>query len=202
MDELELIRKLKAGDEPAFEQLVDDYGKKIYSTALRILGDADAAQDASQDVFLKIYGAAASFKGNSALSTWIYRITVNVCLDSKRRQRRLKLYTPPDGGEDEDPQARLPDPSPRPDEAYESRETRAEILDALKMLDDDQRTAVVLRDIQGLSYIEAAEAMGCAEGTFKSRLSRARGNLREILSERGNFFARPASKSVKEGERS
>ena len=183
MDEKALIEAARRGDVGSFNQLVLSYQSMAYNVAYRILGDRDAAADATQDAFLSAFKAIGKFRGGSFRS-WLLRIVTNACYDQLRRKQRqptasldaLLLSNPA-------PVRPLTDPQESPEE----HAMRQELSDALQVgissLPPEQRTTLVLSDIQGLTYQEIAEITGVSLGTVKSRLSRARSKLRDFLLE-------------------
>jgi RNA polymerase sigma-70 factor (ECF subfamily) len=176
------------GDVMAFNELVLTYQTTVFNVALRTLGHPEDAADATQETFLSAYRAINEFRGGS-FKAWLLRIAVNTCYDVlRRRQRRpstsLEVILE-EGGDN----PRLADRQVGPERAALGSETVEMIEQALLTLPDDQRTIVVLCDIQGLSYEEAADIESIALGTVKSRLSRARARLRQFLVERGELPA-------------
>ncbi|MFQ6059549.1 MAG: RNA polymerase sigma factor, partial [Anaerolineae bacterium] len=180
MDEQALIKAARKGDARAFNQLVRAYQSLAYNVAYRILGDAEAAADATQDAFLSAFQALGRFRGGS-FRAWLLRIVTNACYDQLRRQQRR-------------PTSSLEDLLPEPDtssyfthkgEAPEDYALRQElgriIQQGLQTLPPDQRMTLVLSDVQGLSYQEIAEVTQVSLGTVKSRLSRGRARLRDYL---------------------
>ncbi|MDR3207466.1 MAG: sigma-70 family RNA polymerase sigma factor [Oscillospiraceae bacterium] len=199
--ESEWVRQAAAGDRAAFEALARAYEKKVYSLALRMSHDREDAFDLSQDIFLKLYRTLPQFRGESAFSTWLYRLAYNVCLDFTRkraRRRELPLSPRPDGADS--PPAEWPDLRYAPENEYEKKELRAAVAQAMDDLSPEHRAVLTLRDIEGLSYEEIAEALTLPTGTVKSRLARAREGLRGILVAQGNFFAKETSKEAKGGD--
>jgi len=175
-DEKDLVTALQRGEESAFGELVENYSKMIYSTAFSMLQNAEEAQDASQEVFLSVYRYIGKFKKNSKLSTWIYRITVNACMNILKKKRIS--VTPI---EREDGVIEISDSSAHPEEILMAKITRREIADAISALESNQRAVIVLRDIENLSYEEISEILHIPAGTVKSRINRARCLLREHL---------------------
>lgn len=178
----ELIQRLQRGDEWAFQLLVRRFRKKIFAIAFGITLDAEESQDMVQEVFLQAYRTIDTFRGDASLSTWLNRITVNRCLNWKRRwARRFKwLHVSTDSTDDKatiEPQSDLPTPEVR----VANAQTRQQIDKALKTLPDQARTVFVLREVEGLSYEEIAETTAIKLGTVRSRLFHARQRLREIL---------------------
>lgn len=182
MDEPTLIRAAQHGDVAAFNQLVRAYQAQVYRTAYRVLGDTAAAEDATQDAFIAAYKHIRNFRGGS-FKAWLLRIVTNACYDQLRvKQRRPTasldaLLLNPD-----QPAAGLERAaSESPQEVAERHELGALIQRGLATLPHEQRLTLVLIDIEGLSYEEAADALGTNLGTIKSRLSRARAALRDFL---------------------
>ena len=182
MDEAAAIASARKGDARAFNQLVPLYQSMAYNLAYRILGDADAAADATQDAFISAYKAMRKFRGGS-FKAWILRIVTNACYDQLRRKQRRPTESLDDLEIDADYVGYLRDGADLPDEAYERRELNQAIQSGILSLPMDQRTVLVLSDMQGLSYQEIAEATGLSLGTVKSRLSRGRAKLRDYLVE-------------------
>ena len=178
----ELILRLQRGDEWAFQLMVRRFRKKIFSIAYGITLDAEESQDIMQEVFLQVYRTIGDFRGDASLATWLHRITVNRSLNWKRRwARRFKWLhvsiDSTDGPSPAEPESDLPSPETR----LANVQTRQQIDNALKMLPDQARTVFVLREQEGLSYEEIADAIGIKLGTVRSRLFHARKRLREIL---------------------
>lgn len=199
--ERELVQQAKAGDRAAFAGLVSAYEGKIYNLALRYLGSREDAMDASQEVFLRVFRFLPGFQEESGFSTWIYRIGVNVCKDMLHR--RLKRAEQPLEVPDEEDEGRpvdVPDLRYDPERIMEGVELRQALSDAILALPEQQREIIILRDIRGLSYEEIALALALESGTVKSRLFRARENLRKKLLQNGNIFGVSVSKPVKGGK--
>lgn len=196
-----LVQKAKAGDRDAFAALVSAYEGKIYNLALRYLGNREDAMDASQEVFLRVFRFLPGFQEESGFSTWIYRIGVNVCKDmlSKRAKRgELSLELP---DEEEDYRTtEVADSRYDPEAIVEQADLRESLAEAIGQLPQQQREMIVLRDIQGLSYEEIGQVLSLEAGTVKSRLSRARENLRKKLLQSGNIFGVSPSKLSKGGK--
>jgi len=180
--EAALIERCVAGDEVACADLVAAHQRTVFNLAFHLLGDRDEALDVSQEVFLRVFRTLSRFRGQSALRTWIYRIVVNQVRNRQRwwrRRRQADLISLDDHlrrcGEIEARQEILPD------RLLASKETAARIWSAMEQLPFDQRTALVLREVDGLRYEEIAFTLDVAVGTVKSRLTRARQALREEL---------------------
>jgi len=176
------IRAAQRGDGHAFDRLVDAHYRSVYNTAYRMLGAESAASDATQATFLKVYEALGSFRGDASFSTWLYRITMNVCLDDLRRRRNEPLSLTDEDEEGEPTGERdLPDESDEPGRTAEQRELQRLVHEAIGRLPEDFRTVIVLYDIRGLSYQDIGAALDIPLGTVKSRLNRARHALREEM---------------------
>jgi RNA polymerase sigma-70 factor (ECF subfamily) len=171
----ELVRRVQAGDQTAFNLLVLKYQHRVLKLVGRFVNDAAEAEDVAQEAFLKAYRALASFRGDSAFYTWLYRIAINTAKNALVSQRRrpvdfdLDLQDP----EQYDRQARLKE-SDTPEGVLLTEEIRTVVEEAMAQLPEDLRTAIVLRELEGLSYEEIAEAMDCPVGTVRSRIFRAR----------------------------
>ncbi len=179
-----LLAKAKAGDVTAFEELIDAYQKKVFNLAFRIIGNCDDAADLAQETFVRIFKAISNFKEQSSFSTWVYRITTNVCLDEiRRRKNRTVLSLDEDiHTDDGDMKRQVESDELRPDEAAEREEVCRIVNKAISMLPEDQRLVITLRDIDGISYEEIAKIVDCPSGTVKSRINRARLALKNLLS--------------------
>jgi len=182
----ELILRLQRGDEWAFQLLVRRFRKKIFSVAYGITLDREESQDIVQEVFLQAYRSIVGFRGDSSLATWLHRITVNRCLNWKRRwARRFKwMHVSTDSTDDDVPTVEIESPLPNPEDRVADAQTRRQIENALKMLPEQIRTVFVLRELEGLSYEEIADVTGIKLGTVRSRLFHARQRLKEILQPR------------------
>lgn len=175
-----LLRRLRRGDERAFAELVRAFQDRVYSMTLRMLGDAHEAEDLAQEVFVALHGALGTFRGEARLSTWIFRVARNHCLN------RLKYLTRRDRGRTSElteaaESASASEPDEGPDAAVTTRERRELLGRALSTLDEEHRMLVVLRDLEGLSYDEIAAITDQPVGTVKSRLHRSRVALAEAI---------------------
>ena len=181
-NDIDLVRRAKSGDMVAFDQLVYNYEKKVYLMAYRSTANEQDALDISQEVFIKVYRSIASFKEESSFSTWLYRITSNVLIDfSRKKQNKSTLSLYVENEDEEELYIDLPSREDTPEQAYEAKSLREEIQKALLSLSERHRQIVIMRDINGFSYTEISEILNISEGTVKSRLARARENLRRIL---------------------
>lgn len=199
MDDKHIVAQARRGDLSAFEELVIRYEKRVYAIALRSSGSPEDAADITQEVFLKVWRSMESFRGDSGFSTWLFRITMNLCVDHARRRQTQPQTQPLVQGEEDDERP-IPDTALTPEEHLENSELGRELAAALDEVSDEHRRIVLLRDVSGMSYTEIAEVLEISEGTVKSRLSRARIALRKILLKRGNLFHLSPSKDTKGGE--
>ena len=185
LDERKLIERASGGDANAFNRLLSQHERRMYAVAMRMCGNREDAQDCLQEAMLRIYRAIGSFKGQSTFSTWVYRITMNTCLDELRRKKNKQNasldnlldmgWSPTDG-------------SNTPEKSAMQSEVRQCLHAAIRELPEDMRAAVVLRDLQGLSYEEIAQTLDINVGTIKSRISRGREKLREKLKQNPELF--------------
>jgi RNA polymerase sigma-70 factor, ECF subfamily len=171
----QLVQRVQAGDKSAFNLLVLKYQHRVLKLVGRFVSDAAEAEDVAQEAFIKAYRALASFRGDSAFYTWLYRIAINTAKNALVSNRRrpvdfdLDLQDP----EQYDRHARLKE-SDTPEGVLLTEEIRKVVEHAMEQLPEDLRTAIVLRELEGLSYEEIAEAMDCPVGTVRSRIFRAR----------------------------
>lgn len=183
MDETALIKSAQQGDLDAFNTIILHYQDAVFNVALRILGDEDQAQDATQEAFISAFQSIASFRGGS-FKAWIMRTVTNACYDELRRQKRrptTPLEPETNDGEEIDSPKWLEDKSMTPAQKAEADELEHAIQHCLDALPNEFRTVVVLADIQGMDYSEVATSIRVPLGTIKSRLARARLRLRECL---------------------
>lgn len=179
-NEPKLLSDLRSGRREAFEELLDLYEARVYNLARRTVGQQDA-EDVAQEALIEICRSIGSFRGESGLSTWVYRVAMNVCLQHRRRRGAETVPL--------DETLREADPKGDPSEAAARRQTSADVDKAVQTLPELYRDVVVLHEMHGLTYTECAAALGCPVGTVKSRLSEAfrklRGLLRDYASEGG-----------------
>jgi len=190
MDEQTLIRAAQRGDLEAFNELVLIYQDFLFRVALNILGDEEAAADATQQAFISAFRNLRSFRGGS-LRSWLSRITVNTCYDELRRLARNKdvpLQVYDQDGDEMEPAAWLADPGPSPEDQAERSDLVAAIQNSLQALPDHYRLVVQLIDVEELSYEETAATLNIPVGTVKSRLARAREALRTSLQSYSNLL--------------
>jgi len=178
------LEALRVGDRQAFAELVDAYSPSIYRLAVRMLRDPQEAEDVLQETFLNAYRSLPEFEGRSSVGTWLYRIAANQALMRLRRKAPLSVPVDQDAADAED----LPHPKELfdwcclPEEDFMTAEAQEQLETSLGSLSPALRSVFVLRDMQGLSTQETAEALGVSEGAVKTRLLRARLQLRELLS--------------------
>lgn len=182
MTELELIQGLRNGDEMAFKFLVDNHQDRVYNTAIGIVQNAEDAEDVAQEVFIQVFRSIHTFKGESKLSTWIYRITTTRSLDLLRSRKSKKRF----GflqrllGDGNEPLYEPPD-FHHPGVALDQKENSARLFKAIKGLPDNQKTAFTLHKLEDLSYLEISEVMQTSVAAVESLMHRAKQNLKKIL---------------------
>ena len=189
------IQSARNGDQAAFGQLVIKYQKRVYALTVRMCPTPELAEEAAQETFLSAWQGLPFFRGDSAFSTWLYRLASNACVDLLRKEGRHQGPSL----DDEAVSAEVPDTRPTPEAAAEQKELRAQIEAGLRTLSPEHREVLILREIQQLSYDEIADALSLDLGTVKSRISRGRRQLRNFLMEQGNFLAPAASKKPERG---
>src|SRR6266849_1660903 len=182
-DESELVTELQAGSETAFDWLVTHYHGPVYNLILSMLGDGSDAADGTQEVFLKAFRGIRSFRQGSSLKTWLYRIAIREALNHKRwfkrhLQKNVSIDAEPEEGRNP---IEIEDLGPTPFEQLAAHEIQAAVQGALQQIQEVFRGAVILRDLEGLSYEEIAEVLECSVGTVKSRILRGRRALKELL---------------------
>lgn len=177
-DDLELVERHRQGDPTAFDEVFERYQRLVYSIALRMSGSRERAADLSQEIFLRIHRHLGRFEGRSSLETWVYRVTINCCR-SRLARRRPKIETLPDAAGELLEELR--DRAPSPERRAIARDAGRRLAAALGELPRPFREAVVLRDVEGLSYREIAAVLGVRIGTVRSRIARGRERLRKLL---------------------
>jgi len=182
-----LVRRCVAGDVVAWEEIVQQYQRRIYNICYRFAGSADDAQDLTQEVFIKMYRTLNTYSvEKGAFLTWVTAVTRNLLVDHFRRSKQDRVTDSLDApiSEQEDAVAlseRIEDKAPAPDASAQSRETREKVHAALQKLSPDLREAVILRDLQDMDYREIAGVLRVPEGTVKSRINRGRAELARLL---------------------
>lgn len=183
MDEIGLIQAARDGDLDSFNRLVLAFQDLVYNHAFRMIGEEESADDATQNTFISAYNHLGSFRGGS-FKAWLLRIVTNACYDELRRRKRrptVPLEPLDDAGEEVESARWMVDPTDQPEEQVERVELQRAIQHCLDNLPSDFRATVIMVDIQGMDYFEAAQAIGKPIGTVKSRLARARLRLRDCL---------------------
>jgi RNA polymerase sigma factor (sigma-70 family) len=184
LNQPELIEQLKRGDETAFKKLVEECQDMVYNTVVSIVQDEDTADDITQEVFIQVFQSISSFKGESKISTWLYRIAVSKALDHERRQKRKKRFAFVQrlfGGAVSE--GIHPADFLHPGIILERKESAAGLFSALKKIPDTQRAAFTLHKLEGLSYQEIAAVLNTTLAAVESLMGRAKTNLRKELAE-------------------
>jgi RNA polymerase sigma-70 factor, ECF subfamily len=194
----ELVARSRGGDLDSFNQLVVRWERPIYALAYRVIGREEEARDVAQETFLRAFRALGGFKGQAKFSSWLYRITLNLCRDWIRRERRTPVSQPPEGidiielaGETE--------PSESIEELVSRRELGRAVARARAMLPEEQRTAIILKEYHGLTFQEIADLLDCPLSTVKTRLYQGLTVLRKQLSDAGveNVFGPAADRRLR-----
>ena len=180
-DQENIIARARRGDADAFEQLVAAYRDQVFRLALRMCGSEADADEVAQEAFLSAWKGLPNFRGDSQFSTWLYQLTSHAAIDLMRREKRQIAAEDITG-------VSAPDPAPGPQQQAERSEQRQAVRDAIMQLTPEYRQIVVLRFLEELSYEEIGAMLALPSGTVKSRLNRARAQLKEILSRSGNLF--------------
>lgn len=200
-EEREIINKVISGDTEAFEALVLEHQNKVYSLALRMVGNEEDARDMAQEAFIRAFNSLTGFRGDSKFSVWLYRLTSNICIDflrSRAKRRTVSMTMTDDDGE-ETGELEIPDDTWSPAEQLDRTLTRESVRRGLDSLSAPYREILVLREIEGLSYDEIGEVFGIEAGTVKSRIFRARKKLCDFLVKEGNIPEFGASNAAKGG---
>lgn len=200
MSEEQLIRRAQQGDNVAFEELLLLHQKKVYNLCLRMSANPDDALDLSQEAFLRAWRSLGQYQFEASFSTWLFRLTSNICIDFLRRKKRRQETSLTESYDDSDEGAELsvPDAQPGPEQQAMTNETKIELARAMEQLSPEHREILQLRVIEDLQYEQIADILGVRVGTVKSRLARARLSFRKILKAR-NYFDSASSEPV-EGE--
>lgn len=180
-DQENIIARARRGDADAFEQLVIAYRDQVFRLALRMCGNEADADEVAQEAFLSAWKALPNFRGESQFSTWLYQLTTHAAIDLMRREKRQIAAA-------DITEVSAADPAPSPQQQAEQSEQREIVRDAILQLAPEQREVVVLRFMEELSYEEIGAVLKLPSGTVKSRLNRAKAQLKEILSKSGNLF--------------
>lgn len=180
-DQEHIIARARRGDADAFEQLVEAYRNQVFRLALRMCGNEADADEVAQEAFLSAWKGLPNFRGESRFSTWLYQLTTHAAIDLLRREKRQAAAEDIDG-------ITAADDGPSLQQQAERAETRREVRAALMQLPEEYRQVLLLRFMQELSYEEIGQALKLPAGTVKSRLNRAKAQLKDILSRSGNLF--------------
>lgn len=199
--EKKLIELSVGGDIEAFETLIQSHQKRVYNIALRMTKNPEDAQELAQDALVRAFTSISKFRGDSSFSTWLYRITVNVCTDFLRKRNRVIHISVEQGAaaNDNEQGLQIAEDSPGPDELAEKKQLKKLVRDAMDSLSDDHRQVIILRDIMHMSYKEISDALNVNEGTVKSRINRARGELKKIIMQRTELFKDYVVKANRKG---
>jgi len=184
LSDIELVKMTLSGDRRAYRELVEKYQQRIYAIAFGVLHNREDALDVSQDVLIKAYRKLSKFRGASSFYTWLYRITINMAIDYRRKRKNVVQVEYDDriGADEESEKPSMKTVTESPAEALERKELNKVVMDAIASLPDEQKTVLILREIEGLAYEEISEVTGVSIGTVMSRLHYGRRKLRDVLS--------------------
>jgi len=179
----DLMARIARGDDDAFETLVNRHQTSVLNLIYRFIGDRSQTKDLAQEVFLRVWQGAKTYKPEAKFTTWLYRITANLCLNELKSSRRKKWLQFPMSNLDHEVQSEedLPDNSPSPEDLLLAKERRRQIANALQSLPENQRMALILKRYDALSYEEIAKVIGCSVSAVESLLVRAKRTLQEKL---------------------
>lgn len=182
-EDLALVERFKQGDNAAFEALVTKYQRSVLNLVYRFTGETNRAEDLAQEVFVRVYRALGGFEAKAKFFTYLYKITLNLCLKEREREQRRRTYSLDEKSNDDEGRVReVVDTSGSAEDVVERREIARVVREAVQSLPEEQRTAVILHRFQGLSYEELAEVLDISLPAVKSRLHRAKLALKEQLS--------------------
>ena len=184
--DMQWVRDFKAGDPSAFDHIVRNHKDRVFNLCYRFLGDVQEANDSAQETFIKVFTSLKRFRMESSFATWLYRITVNTCKNKRssshyRRRKRMVSLNPSGAEEKGNPVATLEAKGPKPNGVLLRKEKMMLIQKAIDSLPENQKSLIILRDMEGLSYDEIALITGYPLGTVKSKLARGRMALRDLL---------------------
>lgn len=185
-DDRTLVARARAGDETAFRELVQRYQRRVYGVAFGMLHNAEDAMDVTQDAFIRVHRYLERFEGSSSFFTWLYRITVNLCIDHLRKEGKAQTVDYDDSIAHQNPDAGQLRPwslEMNPGRELDRSELRELIARALESLSPNHRAVILMREVEGLSYAEMAKVMRCSKGTIMSRLFHARRRMQAALVE-------------------
>lgn len=188
MTDEELVEKVKKGDADVYEKIIQKYQSKVFGLIYNMTKNQNEIEDLAQEVFIKIYKNLGKFKGDSSLYTWIYKITVNLCLDEMKKRKNVIYLDEKIEVDDGEVNRELPSEDKSQEELYEEKELQEKLHNCINKLPEKQRVMIVLRDIKGFSYEEISKITDVKLGTVKSQINRARLKLKELLDEEGTFL--------------
>lgn len=191
----ELVTRSMGGDRDSFNQLVLRWERPIYALAYRVIGREEEARDVCQDTFLRAWRALPGFKGQAKFSSWLYRIALNLCRDWIRRQRRAPVMQMPEGVDPLEMAAEH-EPAESIETLVARRELSAVVEEAMALLPEEQRTAIILKEYHGMTFQEIADLQGCPLSTVKTRLYQGLSVLRKHLEKNGQLRREPAAQLV------
>lgn len=188
MTDEELVEKVKKGDADVYEKIIQKYQSKVFGLIYNMTKNQNDIEDLAQEVFIKIYKNLGKFKGESSLYTWIYKITVNLCLDEMKKRKNVIYLDEKIEVDDGEVNRELPSEDKSQEKLYEEKELQEKLHNCINKLPEKQRVMIVLRDIKGFSYEEISKITDVKLGTVKSQINRARLKLKELLDEEGTFL--------------
>lgn len=199
----DLLSQCRTGDRDAFQALVEKYQHKVYTIAYRFVGNEADANDLAQEAFIKVYQKLSTFRGESSFLTWLYHITANTCRDElRKRQNKWTVSLDNPGPQPGDGTARVEgvrSTMAGPEEVAVAREVQRNLQMVLNQLPAEQKLILIMREIQGFSYEEIAQQLECSLGTVKSRLSRARAALKDLVVANAELFGLPGQVNALKG---
>jgi RNA polymerase sigma-70 factor (ECF subfamily) len=187
IDEQSLVKRAKNGDLEAYEEIIKLYDKKVFSLIFNMIRNQDDVEDIAQEVFIKIYRNLKNFKEESSLYTWIYRITVNICIDEMKKRKQVVYLDEKIQVQDGEIEVQIPDTGKPLEEIAEDKDIKDRLINCINKLPENARIMIVLRDIKEFSYQEIAEILNLNIGTVKSKINRARNMLKALLGQEGTF---------------
>jgi RNA polymerase sigma-70 factor (ECF subfamily) len=187
IDEQSLVKRAKNGDLEAYEEIIKLYDKKVFSLIFNMIRNQDDVEDIAQEVFIKIYRNLKNFKEESSLYTWIYRITVNICIDEMKKRKQVVYLDEKIQVQDGEIEVQIPDTGKPLEEIAEDKDIKDRLINCINKLPENARIMIALRDIKEFSYQEIAEILNLNIGTVKSKINRARNMLKALLGQEGTF---------------
>ena len=194
-----LVEKSARGDVDAFETLIGSHQKKVYNIALRMTKNPEDAQELAQDAFVRAFISIKKLRGDSSFATWIYRITMNVCTDFLRKRSKGTVISLEQTGDETEQTIQLADDNPGPDEISEKNQLKQLVREAMELLLPEHQQVLILRDLMDMTYKDIAYTLNVNEGTIKSRINRARDNLKKVITERSELFQGYVVKLIRKG---